>query len=98
MPRKKASQSKHDAKVRDVANTFKTQGYKVSADVNGFPQPGSISGYRPDVVAQKGNQRKIVEVETPDSVNSTRDKAQHNAFRQAAKKSENTTFTRRIAK
>ena len=96
MPRSKTSQSKHDAQVRQIAKKLRDGGYKVQADVRGFPQPDTIGGYRPDVVAKKGKQKKIVEVETQDSVNSARDKEQQKAFRQAANRSENTTFTRKV--
>lgn len=98
MARTRASQSKHDHKTRSVAVKLERQGYKVKADVPGFEQPGTIGGYRPDVVAKKGSQRKIVEVETPDSVNSARDKGQQQAFRQAANRSRNTTFRREITR
>ena len=96
MGRSKGSQSKHDAQVRKTANQFKKQGFDVQADVSGFKQPDTIGGFRPDVIGKKGNQRKIVEVETPDSVNSARDQAQQKAFRQAADRSKNTTFTRKV--
>jgi len=54
----------------------------------------SLGGFRPDVVAKKGKQRKIVEVETPDSVDSARDQSQQRAFRNAARRSDKTTFKR----
>ena len=96
MGRSQRSQSKHDAQVRKTANQFKKQGYDVQADVSGFKKPDTIGGYRPDVIGKKGNERKIVEVETPDTVKSARDQAQQKAFRQAANRSKNTTFTRKI--
>ena len=98
MGRSKRSQSKHDVQVRKEANLLKNRGYKVQADVSGFKQPEAIGGFRPDVIGKKGNQRKIVEVETLDSVNSARDKSQQKAFRQEANRSKNTTFTRKITK
>ena len=55
-------------------------------------RPDTVRGYRPDVVATKGRERKIIEVETPDSVDSARDRGQQAAFRQAAKQSKNTSF------
>ena len=98
MPRSKQSQSKHDAEVRRIANGLERRGYTVKADVKGFPQPNTIGGYRPDVVATKGSERKIVEVETPDSVGSTRDQNQQSAFRKAAEKSVNSTFIKKVTK
>ena len=94
MARSRKAQSKHDARVRELARRYENQGFDVKADVGGFSKPGTIGGYRPDVVAQKGQERKIVEVETPDSVDSARDVKQQQAFRQAANRSVNTTFRR----
>ena len=98
MGRSQRSQSKHDAEVRKTANRLKKQGYDVQADVSGFKQPDTIGGFRPDVIGKKGNQRKIIEVETPDSVGSARDQKQQQAFKQAANRSKNTIFTRKITK
>ncbi len=96
--RSKRSQSRHDTEVRRLANQYKRQGYDVKADIRGFSKPDTIGGYRPDVVATKGRQRKIVEVETTESISSTRDEGQQRAFRKAAKRSENTTFRRLVVK
>ncbi len=99
MPPKKRperSQSAHNAEVRRQAKDFEERGYDVQADVSGFPQPDTIGGMRPDVVAKKGKRREIVEVETPNSVDSARDQRQQKAFRQAAKRAKGTTFRRVI--
>ena len=98
MARSKRSQSKHDAEVRKTANTLKRKGYDVKADVKGFAQPDTIGGFRPDVVAKKGKERVIVEVETPDSVDSARDQKQQKAFSQAATRSSKTKFARKVTK
>ncbi len=94
--RTKGSQSRHVAEVQRIARKFDREGYKVQADISGVPQPKTIGGYRPDVIATKGRERKIVEVETTESVNSARDRAQQKAFREAAKRSVNTTFRRTV--
>ena len=96
MPRSKRSQSKHDVEVKRVATQFEKKGYDVKADIPGYSKPGTFSGYRPDVVAEKGREREIVEVETPDSVDSARDASQQKAFEQVAKRSKNTTFRRTV--
>lgn len=96
MPRNKRSKSKHDAEVRRIAKELREQGHNVQADVRGFPQPKTIAGYRPDVVAKKGSEKKIVEVETPDSVGNARDLAQQKAFRQGANRSKNPKFRRSV--
>ena len=59
-----------DAEARRIANRLKRQGFDAQVDVKGFPKPPTFGGVRPDVVAEKGSQRKIYEVETPDSVES----------------------------
>ena len=74
MTRSRTSQTKHDRTVQAEATRLKNQDYKVKADVKGFPRPDTVRGYRPDVVATKGRERKIIEVETPDSVDSARDR------------------------
>lgn len=98
MARTKKSQSKHDKEVLGIAKDYEKKGYDVKAEAKGFGRPAAIGGVRPDVVAMKGKTRKIVEVETPDSVGSARDEKQKEAFRKAAKRSKNTTFRRTIVK
>jgi hypothetical protein len=96
--RSMTSQTKHDRAVRRIARGLKAQGYEVRADVTGFSQPGTLGGYKPDVVAKKGTHRKIIEVETTESVSGARDIAQQSAFRRIADRSQNTIFRRDIVK
>ena len=98
MARSKNSQTKHNRQVRKIANSLEGSGFNVQADISGFAQPKTIGGYRPDIIAKKGIQRKIVEVETPESVDSARDKKQQSAFRNAASRSSETIFRRVITK
>ncbi|MBW7996797.1 MAG: hypothetical protein FVQ81_09585 [Candidatus Glassbacteria bacterium] len=99
MPRRaKRSQSKHDVEVRRIAKDLKDKGYEVQADIRGHSRPDTIGGLRPDVIARKGIERKIVEVETSESRSTPRDLKQQRAFRQAANRSKNTTFRRVIVK
>lgn len=98
MARHKSSQIKHDIEVRRTANSMRKRGFSVEADIPGYERPGTIRGYRPDVVARKGWQRLIVEVETTDSVDSARDVKQQQAFKAAAKAAKHTSYRRRIAK
>ena len=95
MARTKKSQSQHDAEVTRQAKELEKQGWEVEADVPGFPQPKTTGGVRPDVDARKGGQRKIIEVETPDSVDTARDKKQQKQFQKAADRSKKTTFIRK---
>lgn len=75
-------QSKHDARVRKVAGGYKSQGWKVKADVRGYSAPRTIYGKRPDVIATKGKRARIVEVETRASMK--KDIPQRNAFKRFA--------------
>jgi len=84
--RPKASQSKHDNKVLAEAKKLKQEQYNVYADIAGYKKPPSRGGYIPDVLAKKGQNEIIIEVETVDSANSERDLAQQGAFQRAARK------------
>ena len=64
--------------------------------MKGYVQPDALGGYKPDVVAMKGGHRKIIEVETTESVASARDRGQQRAFRRTADRSTNTIFRRDI--
>ena len=75
-------QSKHDTRVRRIAGGYKSQGWKVKADVKGSPAPRTIYGRQPDVIATKGKQMRIIEVETKDSYK--KDISQRNAFKRFA--------------
>ena len=98
MARSKRSQSKHNSQVRKEVEKLEDKGYKVKADIPGYKQPDTIGGYRPDYVAKNGSKKIIGEVETPESVSSTRDQKQQKAFEQATKRSRNTTFKRTTTK
>lgn len=78
MKRTKQTQSKHDTTVRRIAGGFKSQGWKVRADVKGYSAPRTIYNKQPDVIATKGAKTRIVEVETKSSMK--KDISQRNAF------------------
>jgi hypothetical protein len=90
-------QTKHDAKVKQIAKQLQGQGYKVRADLPGYPSPTPIGKGKkvPDIEAKKGGRRKIIEVETPETVE--RDKEQHSAFRRSAAQKSNTSFKIEVA-
>jgi len=94
MKRTKAGQRKHDLGVLKSAKGYKSQGYKVKADLPGYKKPKSISGFVPDILAQKGKKEKIVEIETKDTVE--KDVKQLAAFKKYADKSNNREFRKRI--
>ena len=91
------SQSKHDQAVKKRAEQLQRQGFDVRADLKGWKQPGTIRGVRPDIDARKGQQRVIVEVETPESKNGGRALRQERAFQGAAKRSTKTRFEKIVA-
>ncbi len=86
------AQSKHDEKVKEKANSLKRQGWKVKADVKGYDRPDPIGKYKriPDIQAEKAGARKIIEIETKDTMQ--KDKKQHETFRRSAAKRKRTSF------
>ena len=96
MQRSKISQSKHDKTVRRVAGGFKSQGFKVKADVKGYPAPRTIYGRQPDVIATKGAKTRVVEVETPGSYK--KDISQRKAFSRWASHNSKRRFRTKVTK
>ena len=92
MSRQKRNQSTHDNRVRVLANRLEDQGWEVQADLPNFDQPDPIGKDEkiPDILATRGAQTKIIEVETPSTVNSHQD--QHSTFRRSAAQRENAEF------
>lgn len=94
MARSKRSKTKHDSTVRKVAKQYKEKGYQVNADVKDWDRPDTISGLRPDLIVQKSGHQTVVEVETPDSLDSKRDLQQQKAFEKWSKKSSSKHYKR----
>ena len=92
--RSKHSQSAHDRKVESLAKNLEKQGFSIQADISGYDKPTSFGGMRPDVIGRKGKERKIYEVETPDSADNARDLKQQEAFKEVADRNPKTTFKR----
>lgn len=92
MSRQKKNQSTHDNRVRVLANRLEDQGWEVQADLPNFDQPDPIGKDEriPDILATQGNQTKIIEVETPSTINSHKD--QHSTFRRSAAQRKNAEF------
>ena len=90
--RSKRGQAKHDAKVRQEANRLRRQGWDVQADLPGFDRPDPIGRDKktPDIRATKRGAERIVEVETPDTVDKDRD--QHGTFRRRVGHRPRSTF------
>ena len=85
-------QSAHDKKVQQIARKLTNQNWRVKADISGYDKPNPIGKDKqvPDVEATKHGHRRIVEVETPDTVN--KDRKQQQSFRRHAGQKSNTTF------
>ncbi len=105
------SLSRHDYKVRQVAQYYQNQGYQVQADINDGPwnKPDLIRGHYPDVIAtligpsskHKGEfiaiETVIVEVETELSKYEDHSKRQQEAFSRYAQENDNVYFKLVIA-
>lgn len=86
-------QTKHNAKVRQIANQLKKEGWQVEADhIPGFDNPTSIGKENriPDIVARKRGAERIIEVETSDTME--KDKKQQETFRRSAAQKKRTSF------
>lgn len=86
--------NKHNATVKKVAAGYKSQGWKVAADIVGYPKPKTIYRRRPDVIARKDKKERIVEVETPSSFK--REKNQRRAFKRYSSKKKSRKFRTKI--
>ena len=82
----------HDQAVRKLASQLKNEGWQVKASLPNRKQPDPIGkdGRIPDIQATKRGRTKLVEVETPSTVNSH--KQQASAFRRSAAQKKNTSF------
>lgn len=85
-------QSQHDSKVKQIARKLERDGWNVQADIPSFDQPDPIGKKNliPDITAQKRGSKKIIEVETPETMR--KDKKQHEAFRRSAGQQKRTNF------
>lgn len=76
-------QTCHDNAVSRSAGQLVAWGYKVWADIPGYPTPQKLcvdDDYRrPDIIAKKGRRIQVIEWETPESVE--KDNAQHHVLR-----------------
>lgn len=92
MSRQNKNQSAHDRRVRTLANELKDEGWKVQADLPNFNQPDPIGNNKriPDIFATRRGQTKIIEVETPTTVDTHQE--QHSTFRRSAAHRENADF------
>ena len=98
MKRSPNRQSDHNLKIRQIEKKLINQGWNVKADLPGYEKPTPIGKSKrvPDIEATKRGHRKIIEVETPDTVN--RDRKQQATFRRHAGQKPNTTFNIEVTK
>lgn len=89
-----ASKTKHDKAVRRVAGGYKSQGWKVKADVAGSPAPRTIYGRQPDVIATKGKKVRVIEVETRSSFD--KDAPQRKTFQRWASHDKKRKFRTKV--
>jgi alpha-amylase/alpha-mannosidase (GH57 family) len=94
MSRSKRGQAEHDREVREVANEYLKKGYKVLADLPNQERPDTVRGVRPDLSVKKKGHETLIEIETPESVESARDEKQKKAFKQWSERSQQRHFRR----
>lgn len=92
MKRSGKGQSIHDKKVQQIVKKLVRQNWKVKVDLPGYDKPSPIGKdkRRPDIEATKRGHRKLIEVETLDSL--TKDRKQQATFRRHAGQKTGTSF------
>jgi len=90
------SNDTHDRKVRQIANQLRKKGYNVQADLKTYDTPNGIgkNGHIPDIVATRGKKTKIIEVDTPGTINDD----QLKTFQRSASHRKNAEFEHVITK
>ncbi len=90
--RTKSAQSKHNARVREIANALEKNDWTVKADLKGYEKPNPIGKEEkiPDIEAHKAGATRLYEVETPETVE--RDKDQRATFKRSASQKQRTSY------
>lgn len=78
----------HQLGVRRTARDHDNDGWNVRAEISEWPQPPTIAGRRPDVLATKRGSRRLIEIE----VDANAHQRQHKTFRRHAAQKKNTIF------
>jgi len=96
MPKKNPGSDTHDRKVRQLAKQYEKDKWKVKADVGNYDRPSSIgkNNHIPDFEVTRRGKTKLIEVDTPDTV----DSAQLKTFKMSAARKKNTEFEHVITK
>jgi len=96
MPKRKSGQSTHDRKVRELAKTYEKEKWSVKAHIGDYEQPTPVGSNKriPDLEAIKGGKTKLIEVDTPRTI----DPAQLESFRKSVAQRKNAEFEHIITK
>jgi hypothetical protein len=92
--RTKTGQRKHDESVLRSAEWYKKHGFTTKADLPGWDKPKKIGGFIPDLIAKKGKNEIILEVETKNTGKSDAD--QQKAFKKYSKRGKERTFRKKV--
>jgi hypothetical protein len=76
MSRDRKRQADHDKRVRKVAIAYLKKGYKILADLPNWEQPDTIKGVRPGLSVRRKGHENLIEIETPESIESARNEKQ----------------------
>lgn len=93
---RRRNQGLHDRCIQRLAQGLSFEGWSVEAHVSGYLKPPYINEYIPDIRARKGEDTRIIEVETDDTLGA--DVAQHRAFQRYAAGNPGTTFLLYLAR
>lgn len=96
LKRTKTGQRQHDLEVLRWAKQKKKEGFSVDADLPGWPKPSKVKGDIPDAFAIRGREKKLLEVETIDTLSS--DQQQRSKFRKWSATNKNKTFYVKVVK
>ena len=89
VPRRR-HQGLHDRCVQMLARGFSLEGWSVEAIASGWLKPPYIDDHIPDIRALKGDDTRIIKVETEDTLSA--DIVQHRVFQRHAAGNPRTTF------
>lgn len=87
----------HKKTIERIAVAYSRSGYEVKADhIQNFEYPEKYRMIKPDIVAEKDDQKILIEVETESSIGNDREKRQRREFGKWAKQSSKRDFRREI--
>ena len=75
------AQERHDRMVEILAREYAKKGYRVCAELPGFPPPEPVEGAAPDIRAERDGETVVIEVETRETLFGSEYETEHKAFR-----------------